>query len=242
MKKVITGASLVIALLAASIVNGQVPPPGGGAPPPPPERGVPGPGPGGPGMAGPGGALQPVTAFQGRVMRMSVNDDYVYDGFYLQTAQDSMLVKFPAHLGSQITSLVKVGSTVTVNGTLDTPPAGNKEIRMVSLVSKGQTLYDSPPAAPATPPTENFVNGNGKVVGTQMDREGRMNGLVLDNKTILRIPPGTAGQLAGLTKDGVQVGYSGMQKTPREGEVASNDRKIVHCNTISINGQQFLVR
>ena len=113
---------------------------------------------------------------------------------------------------------------------------------MVSLVSKGQTLYDSPPAAPATPPMDNFVNGNGKVVGTQLDREGRMNGLLLDNKTILRIPPGTAGQLAGLTKDGAQVGYSGMQKTAQAGEVVANNMKIVHCNTISINGQQFLVR
>jgi hypothetical protein len=179
---------------------------------------------------------------------MSVNDDYIYDGFYLQTAQDSMLAKFPAHLGSQITSLLKVGSTVTINGTLETPPAGEKEIRMVSLNINGQTVYDSPPVgsttpvASATPPADNFVSGNGKVKSIQMDREGRMNGLLLDNKTMLRIPPGTAEQLAALTKDGAQVAYSGMQKSPQAGEVAAGDIRIVHCNTISFNGQQFLVR
>jgi len=236
MTKVITGVTLALALLAGMVVNGQTPPP----PPPPP--GVPAPGPGGPRMAVPGAALQPITAFQGRVTRLSVNDDYVYDGFYLHTEQDSMLVRFPAHLGAQVTALVKAGSTVTVNGTLESPPAGDKEIRMVSLSSKGQTLYDSPPAAPLTPSADNFVNGKGKVVGTQLDREGRMNGLLLDNKTVLRIPPGIAGELAGMAKDGAQVGYSGMQKTPRSGEVAANDMKIVHCNTIIINGQQFLVR
>jgi hypothetical protein len=240
MKKVITGAMLCMALFAGAMVNGQVPPSGPGGPPPPPAPGALAPGPGGPGA--PGAALQPVAAFQGRVTRLSANDDYVYDGFYLQTSEDSMLVKFPVHLGAQITSLVKVGGTVTVNGTLENPPLGGKEVRMVSLSIKGQTIYDSPPAAPATPPADNFVNGNGKVVGTQMDREGRMNGLLLDNRTILRIPPGTAGQLAGLAKDGSQVGYSGMQKTPQAGEVAAGDIKIVHCNTISINGQQFLVR
>jgi len=171
-----------------------------------------------------------------------MNDDYIYDGFYLQTAQDSMLVKFPGHLGVQITSLVKAGSTVTVNGTLDYPPFGGKEIRMVSLTVNGQTVYDTPPATPATAPADNFVNGNGKVVGTQIDREGRMNGLLLDNSTVLRIPPGIAGQLTGLAKDGSRIGYSGMEKMPRAGEVVVGDMKIVHCNTISINGQQFLVR
>jgi hypothetical protein len=240
MKKTITGAILCMALLGGVIVNGQVPPPGPGGPPPPPASGALAPGPGGTGA--PAATLQPVAAFQGRVSRLSANDDYVYDGFYLKTTQDSMLVKFPAHLGAEITSVVKVGSTVIVNGTLESPPFGSKEVRMVSLSIKGQTIYDSPPAALATPPAENFVNGNGKVVGTQMDREGRMNGLLLDNRTVLRIPPGTAGQLAGMAKDGSQVDYSGMQKATQAGEVAMGDMKIVHCNTISINGQQFLVR
>jgi len=239
MKKVIMGATLVMALLASAGVNAQGPPPGAGAPPPPPAPGVP---PWPPGPGGSGAALQPVATFQGTVTRLSANDDYIYDGFYLQTAQDSMLVKFPGHLGAQIASLVKAGSTVTVNGTLEYPHFGGKEVRMVSLIIEGQTVYDTPPAAAATRPADNFVNGNGKIVGTQMDREGRMNGLLLDNSTILRIPPGIAGQLTGLAKDGSLVGYSGMQKTPQTGEVSAGNVKIVHCNTISINGQQFLVR
>jgi hypothetical protein len=236
MKKVMTGAMLMLALLASPSIFAQVPPPGAGAPPPPGPGGPP------PGPRGPGAALQPVSVFQGRVTRLSANDDYIYDGFYLQTAQDSVLVKFPGHQGAQITPLVKAGSAVTVNGILEYPPFGGKEVRMVSLTINGQTIYDTPPAAPPAPPSDTFVNGNGKVVGTQTDREGRMNGLLLDNRTVLRIPPDIAGQLVDLARNDSQVAWSGMQKTPQSGEVAANDIKIVHCTTISINGQQFLVR
>jgi hypothetical protein len=143
MKKIMTGVMLTMALLASVDMYAQ-------GPPGPKLR-----------RPGPGGALQPVTAFQGTVTRLSANDDDIYDGFYLRTAQDSMLVKFPAHLGAQITSLTKTGSTVTVNGTLEYPPFGGKEVRMVSLAIKGQTIYDTPPAAPVTPPADNPAHSAG---------------------------------------------------------------------------------
>jgi hypothetical protein len=235
MKQIISTATLALALLAGASANAQVPPPGPGVPRPVPGNQPPGPN-------DPAAVLQPITAFQGKVMRLSANDDYIYDGFYLQTSQDSILVKFPARLGAQVLGLAKTGSTVTVNGTMESPPFGEKEVRMVSLTARGQTIYDTPPAVPVAPPMDNFVNGNGKVVGTQVDREGRMSGLLLDNSTVLRIPRASAGQLASLARDGSQIGYSGMQKAAQAGEIAEGDRKIVHCNTISINGQQFLVR
>jgi hypothetical protein len=113
---------------------------------------------------------------------------------------------------------------------------------MVSLNVNGQTIFDTPPTAPPAPPADSFVSGRGRVSGTQTDREGRMNGLLLDNKTILRIPPHIAYQLVDIAKNGSQVEYSGMQKMPQPGEVAVDNFKIVACNTISINGQQYLVR
>jgi hypothetical protein len=186
--------------------------------------------------------LQQVATFNGNVKGLAANDDYVYDGFYMQAGQDSLLVKFPPHMGTQITNAVKSGKQITVNGTLGYPPFGGKEVRMVSIIINGQIIYDAPPANPPTPPADNFVRGNGKLTGTQTDREGRVNGLVLDNKTILRVPPHIAYQLADIAKNGSAVEYSGMQKQPGQGEVIANDLKIVQCNTISINGQQYLVQ
>ena len=41
--------------------------------------------------------LEPVTSFQGKIVKTISNDDFVYDGFYLLSNQDSLLVKFPPH-------------------------------------------------------------------------------------------------------------------------------------------------
>lgn len=209
----------------------------------PPAPGAPRPGPGGPGMAPPPPMrqLQQVSQFQGRVVRMNVNDDYVYDGFYMLNGSNSLLVKFPPHLGNQIVPVVKKSANVTVSGTLNYPPFGGKELRMVSLTAGGQTIYNAPPAIVSVPPVETFVNGSGKISGTPTDREGRVNGFKLDNTTILRVPPDVAYQLTTLSQNGATVAYTGMQKQVQPGEVASANYKIIHCNTITINGQQYMV-
>lgn len=186
-------------------------------------------------------ALQPVTTYQGKVVKMSTNNDYVYDGFYILSGSDSILVKFPPHLGSQVTSAVKTGSPVSVNGVLHAPPFGGQEIRMVSITANGQTISDMPQATATTPPVETFVKGNGKITCLQTDREGRTNGFILDNKTVLHIPPQVAMQLRTMAANGTVIAYTGMQKTAKQGEVASANYNIVHCNTITVNGQQYLV-
>ena len=68
--------------------------------------------------------LQQMTTIQGKVAKFEVNHYYVYDGFYLNTGSESILVKFPPHMGSQIVGAVKTNSDVTVNGVLDYSPFG----------------------------------------------------------------------------------------------------------------------
>jgi hypothetical protein len=172
---------------------------------------------------------------------MKVNDDFVYDGFYMLNGSDSMLVKFPAHLGNQVMSAVKLGSTISVNGLLHYPPFGGKEIRMVSLIVNGSTIYDIPPTNPPTPPLETFVSGSGKIITQQTNREGRPIGFILDSKTILRIPPHLGYQLSGLLQNGTTVTYTGMKKQAQDGEVSSADYTIIHCRTININGQEYMM-
>ena len=94
MKKSITVAFAAAALCISIHSFAQPPAPGPGGPPHPGPRGA-------------AGFLQPLTTFQGRVSRLSMNDDFIYDGFYLLIAGDSQLVKFPVHLGSQVVPLVK---------------------------------------------------------------------------------------------------------------------------------------
>lgn len=221
------------------ITNAQQPVPNGNngiqPPPPPPgkERGM-------RPLPTPDQQLQKVATYQGKVVKMSANDDYLYDGFYLLTNGDSLLVKFPPHLGSQITGAVKTGSAVSVNGVLHIAPMGEKEIRMLSLTSGKNIITDTALPA-ATPPLETYITGNGKITKLQTDREGRIKGFIVDDKTILHIRPHVATQLGTIAQTGAGIAYTGTKKANKQGEVSTADYTIVHCNTITVNGQQYVV-
>jgi len=185
--------------------------------------------------------LQQMTTIQGKVVKFEVNHDYVYNGFYLNTGSESILVKFPPHMGSQIVGAVKTNSDVTVNGVLDYSPFGDRELRMESLTANGKIIYNYPPSHPPVPPVENFVSNSGKVISQQVDRKGRLIGLIVDNNTILRIPRHVGYQLGNMLQNGTNVTYTGLQKQPKDGEVKSANYTIVHCRTININGQEYFL-
>lgn len=210
--------------------------------------GVPGPGPGRhpkPPVEDPGPrnqSLMPVTTIQGKVVKLKANDDFTFDGFYLLTGSDSLLVKFPAHMGSQIKPMVKTGSQISVSGVTENPPSGTKELKMVTLTAGDKTLTESAPATSTTAVQETTMTGNGKVSTLQTDRQGTVNGIFLDNKTLLRFPPHIGAQLGNLASKGTAVSYSGSQKAKSDGEVQLEDYKIIRCNTLTVNGQQYLVK
>lgn len=199
---------------------------------------------GGPGVPAPpkAQALQEVTTFAGKVAKLVANNDYVYDGFYLLAGSDSMLVKFSPHLGSQLTKVASVGSSITLNGVANTSPSSRKEIRMVSLTAGGQTISNTLPPVAVISVTETTVTGSGKVSHMQANLEGKVSGFLLDNNTILRIPPAVSDQLSGLVQNGTSVSYTGSKKQLKTGEVATADYIIVRCTTLTVNGKQYLVQ
>jgi len=243
MKKLALAALFVSGLTAGSNVFAQVPgSPEGPKLAGPIEKGLkmrpPHPGQPAPGEQG----LRVVSTVTGKVVKLQANDDFVFDGFYMISGSDSLLVKFPAHLGSQISPVAKQGSQITVSGVSESPGLGTKEMKMVSLIAGGKTLTDNPPATPITPVQETTVTGNGKVTSLQTDREGKINGVFIDNKTVLRFPPHVSGQLGNTIAKGSAISYSGSQKNKEQGEILLEDYKVIRCNTITVNGQQYLVR
>lgn len=186
--------------------------------------------------------LQRLTKIQGKVMNLVTNDDYIFDGFYLQTETQSLLVKFPPHMGTRLVPLLKKEPSIAVNGILEYPLFGGTEFRMVSLQINGTTIYDVPPSNPPTPLSEPFAEGSGKIIDAMRDRSGNINGFVLDSKVILRMPPHIASQISYQVNSGVLVTYTGLQKSLRDGEVQAENYKIVHCRTINLNGQEYFVR
>ncbi|MCF2489172.1 hypothetical protein [Dyadobacter sp. CY347] len=243
MKKLALAALFIYGLTAGSNVFAQIQAPADGPKLAGPMAKGPGQQPPHPGQPAPGEqGLRVVSTVTGKVVKLQGNNDFVLDGFYMINGSDSLLVKIPAHMGSQISPMVKPGSQVSVSGVSENMPGTTKEMRMVSLTAGGKTLTDNPPAAPVTPAQETTVTGNGKVTSLQTDREGRVSGVFIDNKTILRFPPHVSAELGNTLAKGAAVAYSGSEKNKVQGEVSLEDYKVIHCSTITMNGQQYLVR
>jgi len=187
-----------------------------------------------------GKQLEQVTTVEGTVSEWTYNDDFTYDGLYLITKDNtSVFVKFPPHLGEQVRAL---GNTLSVNGVFRYNKEGRQELKMVSIHGNGQTVYDRKPAPNTNPPQENFINGSAKVEQSQINKKGEVCGYILNNGAILRIPPHIAVQLSQMVQAGSVIGYTGLVKELKQGHVQAKNYKIIRCQTISVNGTQYMVK
>lgn len=212
-------------LMTAVTANAQAP-----APPSKPR----------PGMERPSPAeIREISTVTGKVSRMAVNDDFIYDGFYMTSNGESLLVKFPPHLGSQITALAKNGSSVSVKGVSDIAPDGEKTFRMNSLTADGKTVEDVKPGVPQTPPQEVSVSESGTITQLQKNKEGNAVVGIFIGNTILKMPPHIYQQLGQSLVNGAKVSFTGFKKPENSGEVAEKKYTIVHARTISVNGKEY---
>jgi len=223
------------------------PPPAAGGPRPPRPGDGPGPLPGGPGRPdghGPRkGGAQALTDFSGTLTDYTAaNDDQVYDAFTLKTSTGTETVRFPRHLAQALMAAAKAGSQVTVSGFRDTDPEGRAALHLVSLTAGGQTVRDTPPVRPTTPPTEEATTVRGTVQRLAQDPKGRTNALVMSDGTIVRLSPNAAEQLAEKLKVGATVAATGALRAAAPGEVAAKPVRVVRAQTITLDGVQFLVQ
>ncbi|AKD56734.1 hypothetical protein [Spirosoma radiotolerans] len=188
--------------------------------------------------------LTSLTTVSGTVGQLVGNDDFILDGFTLNAGSGSpVTVKFPPHLGTQVQKAIKAGSSVSVTGYSETPPGGETRFRMNSLTVGKTTVLDSPPVRPTTPPdAPALATATGKIADYRLDREGRVNGLVLDDKTVISIPSHVAYQLTDLAKKGSTITVQGYPKTLRDGQVQLEKVNVLRASVLTINGQQYLVR
>lgn len=183
--------------------------------------------------------LKEITTVSGTVSKMAVNEDFVYDGFYLATKGESILIKFPPHLGNQITTLAKQGNNVSVKGVADVAPNGEKLFRLNSITANGKTIEDLPTTILPTPSQEISVSDSGTITNLQRNKEGdAVVGLFVGN-TILKMPPHIYQQLGSSLVNGTKISFTGFKKVENAGEVAEKKYNIVHARTISVNGKDY---
>ncbi|MBD2704912.1 hypothetical protein IC229_30045 [Spirosoma sp. BT702] len=259
--KLITLASL-IATLTAPLVHAQDQAPTSQPAPPvalnSPDRAQPPMGPGRRhgGDRRPGGAdrlpglrgmhsrgLTSLTTVSGTVGQWVGNDDAILNGFTLNSGSATTTVKFPTHLGEEVQKAVKTGGSVSVSGYTETSPRGETFFLMNSLNAGKTTVTNTPPAAPITQPeTPALTTISGRIADYRLDKEGRANGLILDDKTIVNIPSHVAYQLTNLAQKGSTITVQGYPRTVRNGQVQLEKRNIMRASVLTINGQQYLVR
>jgi len=245
MKKLVAAGLLII---CGTYVAAQVPPP---APMPPAAAGasglLPSPAPDN-GPFQPGGprrqpTLQSLTTINGRVIAYTANDRYAYNSLTLQGNNGTTNVRFPEHLGQQLMNAAKKGEKITVKGFSMTGPDGITAFQLVTATVGSTQIIDTPPVPPAQSVTPEPKTYSGSISDFRRDPQGTINGLTLDNKVVIDLPPPATAQLQALLKTGDKVDVSGFKDTTPAGVVlAAGAPMFIHPQTITLNGQTYLLR
>jgi len=219
-KSALLCGSAALAFSAAAFAQ-TAPPPAGTAPPP------------AMGQAPFYDPQQQLPAYRGQVQQLTLTPRGDIDGLILS---DGTEVKTPPHLSTQLAYSVNPGDTVTVHGLR---AAALSLVQAVSITDEasGQTVIDNgspgpgrgpgaPPqalgpasfgAVPLAPaaPMPGLTEGQGRVRMTLHGRQGEVNGALLDNGTILRLPPPEAYRFAALLQPGQTVVAEGSVSPAR---------------------------
>jgi hypothetical protein len=136
----------------------------------------------------------------------------------------------------------KAGNSIGVQGYYETTPEGTNVIHLVNATSGSQTIYDGPPPAPATPPAETIQPFDGTITDLRRDRQGMPNGIVLSGSRVVELSPGVYDQLQASLKPGTKVSGSGFRVTPPPGVVLAQNTQTIHPQTLTLDGQTYMVR
>jgi hypothetical protein len=178
-------------------------------PAPPPPNGPP------PAAAG---DLQQLPATGGTVSRYTLTPRGDVDGLILA---DGTEVHFPPHLSTQLVYAIKPGDTVTVRGlrALNAPL-----IAAIAITNDatGNTVVDRGPGGgpgPGPRAARQAMSLQGRVQMSLHGPRGELNGAMLEDGTILRLPPPEAERLAVLLMPGQTVVIQGDGLTTAMGRV-----------------------
>jgi hypothetical protein len=173
------------------------------APPPaPPSVGAPSPSPGGLPYA-----IQQLPQFKGTVARYTLTPRGDVDGLLLS---DGTEVHFPPHMSAPLVYAIKPGDAITVRGqkAYDMPlidaVAISNDASGLTVVDRGP---DREPRAVAW--ADQLMSAQGRVQAVLHGKRGEVNGAILEDGTILRLPSPEAERFAALLMPGQSINAQG---------------------------------
>lgn len=142
---------------------------------------------------------------KGTVKQYTLSPRGDVDGLLLQ---DGTEIKLPPHLSAQVVYAVRPGDAVSIRGL---------RARALALVDAASVTNDAtrvtvvdigPPRGPGRETTETTLTG--KITTLLHGKRGEVNGAVLENGTMLRLPPPEAERMQALLQQGQTVAARGV--------------------------------
>jgi hypothetical protein len=171
-----------------------------------------------PAASGPSYDLQQLPATKGTVSRYTLTPRGDVDGLILT---DGTEVHFPPHLSTQLVYAIKPGDAVTARGlkALSSPL-----IAAIAITNDatGSTVVDGGPGAgpgPGPRGARQPMSLQGRVQMPLHGPRGELNGAMLEDGTVLRLPPPEAERLAVLLMPGQMIVVEGDGLTTAMGRV-----------------------
>jgi hypothetical protein len=142
---------------------------------------------------------------KGNVKQYTLTPRGDVDGLILT---DGTEIKLPPHLTAQVVFAVKPGDAVSVHG-LRARALPLVDAASVTNFVTGATVTDiGPPGGPGRAVTETTLSG--KIAAVLHGKRGEVNGALLENGTVLRLPPPEAERMQSLLQPGQTVAVRGV--------------------------------
>ena len=185
-------------------------------------------------------SLEEIQTYSGKITSWHYERNYKYDGFYLQTGKDSLLVDFHSDLAARLMALkedVEVSVVPKYRG------KKYKVVRMLRVHDGKDTVYANmnPVFHKIHFNKENAIKGKGTIAQLPKKERGRYESCLLDNNVLLRFLFHAPKSISRKLKTGIVIEYTGQEDPLREGEVRAKDYKIFHCLTITIDGKEYVI-
>ncbi len=167
---------------------------------------------------------QQLPAYKGQVQLFTLTPRGDIDGLVLA---DGTEVKTPPHLSTEIAFAIKPGDSVTIHGL----KAASLPLVAASSITddaSGKTVVDAGPGGPrgkpAAPGAADQAGSaatklKGKIRMALHGARGEVNGALLDDGTVLRLPPPEAARLSTLLQAGQAVAIEGVTRTSPLGKL-----------------------
>ena len=147
-----------------------------------------------------------LPAIQGKVAEYSLTPRGDVDGLILA---DGTEVHLPPHLGTQLVYAVKPGDAVTIHG-LKARAVAMVQAMSIRNDATGGTVTDTGAGGPPGPrEAQQALNATGRIKAQLHGPRGDLNGALLADGTIVRLPPPEAQRLASMLAAGASVAVQG---------------------------------